>query len=397
MKRAIFYLTYNGVYNNTNGIGTQTKIFLKGIHEHKKRLEDEFGKFDVHIIAPAFDSSVFGFDEKILNNTRDICRQLGGNLHLCNSIIDAPGKNFWSVDNWKSISISASSLILQASVRYEEVLVICVDPPFLHVPLEIERNKQNFNKNIKSLITLYTSSFIHDKNAIKVEKLEWEYSGVSGTKLFTEVKMAKVCDFMKNHYIDEYGCHEESFVTYDSSLLLSDEDFVKLNEDAIEKIIKKYNIPKNEKIILAFGRAAWIKGFDVLLESMKSVKSKVHLVLIVVPFDGEKDITANEYLDFIKTNNINCTFLQGYNRELPLALSQWKNTKAVVCPSRGEPFSNIPLEVGLWAKDQGAVVIASDIDGFTEQITDGLNGFLFKSDNPKDLSQKIEKCQDPIF
>lgn len=124
---------------------------------------------------------------------------------------------------------------------------------------------------------------------------------------------------------------------------------------------------------------------------MKFVKSKVHLVLIVVPFDGEKDITANEYLNYIKTNNISCTFLQGYNRELPLALSQWRNTKAVVCPSRGEPFSNIPLEVGLWAKDQGPVVIASNIDGFTEQITNGVDGFLFQNDNPKDLSKKIEK------
>lgn len=236
MKKAIFYLTYNGIYNNTNGIGTQTKIFLRGIHEHKKRLEDEFGKFDVHIIAPAFDNSVFGFDEEILNSTRDICRQLGGDLYFCNSIIDAPGKNFWSVDNWKRISVSASSIVLQASIRYEEVLVICVDPPFLHVPLEIERNKQYFNKNIKSLITLYTSSYIHDKNAIRVEKLEWEYSGVSTTKLFTDVKIAKVCNFMKNHYINEYGCHDELFVPYDSSLLLSDEDFIELKEDAIEEI-----------------------------------------------------------------------------------------------------------------------------------------------------------------
>ena len=30
MPNAIFYLTYNGIYNFTNGIGTQTQLLLRG-------------------------------------------------------------------------------------------------------------------------------------------------------------------------------------------------------------------------------------------------------------------------------------------------------------------------------------------------------------------------------
>jgi glycosyltransferase involved in cell wall biosynthesis len=44
----------------------------------------------------------------------------------------------------------------------------------------------------------------------------------------------------------------------------------------------------------------------------------------------------------------------------------------------------------LWAKDQGPVVLASNIGGFTEQIHDMENGFLFDVDNQEDLAKKIE-------
>jgi glycosyltransferase involved in cell wall biosynthesis len=48
----------------------------------------------------------------------------------------------------------------------------------------------------------------------------------------------------------------------------------------------------------------------------------------------------------------------------------------VVVPSRQETFSNIPLEVALWARQQGPVVAASHVGGFVDQIEDGVTGFF---------------------
>jgi glycosyltransferase involved in cell wall biosynthesis len=48
----------------------------------------------------------------------------------------------------------------------------------------------------------------------------------------------------------------------------------------------------------------------------------------------------------------------------------------VVVPSRQETFSNIPLEVALWARQQGPVVVASRVGGFVDQIEDGVTGFF---------------------
>jgi hypothetical protein len=155
MKNALFYLTYNGIYNNTNGIGTQTKTLLSGLLEGRDSLMDDLGDFDVHIITPPFNDNVFGFSKSDLEYAEKTIHQLGGQIHYCSSMVDAPGQNFWSVDNWQEVSNSAASIILQRSKEYNEILVICVDPPFLHVPITLEKMKSYFNPNIKSLITLY--------------------------------------------------------------------------------------------------------------------------------------------------------------------------------------------------------------------------------------------------
>ena len=61
-----------------------------------------------------------------------------------------------------------------------------------------------------------------------------------------------------------------------------------------------------------------------------------------------------------------------------MALCQWPRTHMVVVPSRQETFSNIPLEVALWARRQGPVVVASRVGGFVDQIEAGVTGFFIE-------------------
>jgi glycosyltransferase involved in cell wall biosynthesis len=48
------------------------------------------------------------------------------------------------------------------------------------------------------------------------------------------------------------------------------------------------------------------------------------------------------------------------------------------------------MEVAIWAKNQGPVVLASNIGGFMEQINNRKNGFIFNIKNNKDLIKKIK-------
>jgi glycosyltransferase involved in cell wall biosynthesis len=62
----------------------------------------------------------------------------------------------------------------------------------------------------------------------------------------------------------------------------------------------------------------------------------------------------------------------------------------VVVPSRQETFSNIPLEVALWARQRGPVVVTSRVGGFVDQIDDGINGFFIDITSCQNMAQTIQ-------
>lgn len=384
MKNSIFFLTYDGYYNFTSGIGTQTKTFLRGIEAYYQEYCKLYGEFEINLIVPDFDDTVYGYNEQDIKYADKIISNLGGKVYKCTSSLDKDGTNFWTNNNWKKVSASAASIVLREAIKYKKVIVITVDPPFLHTPEYISAYNKSDLK-IQSVILMYTSTRIHDKK-LSSDRLEWEYNGLLSAQKYKNIKIGNVCDYMHDHFVKFYGVNLNSFIPYPSSLFLEDNDFSNLSQPKISYILNKYNIPTNKDIIFAFGRTAWVKGFDTLLKSFGLIQSKIHLVLISTQFEDG----IQEYETLIKNNGINCSLLTEFTRELPIALCQYKQCKIVVCPSRREPFSNIPLEVGLWARKNGPVVLASNIGGFIEQIDDNKNGFLFNVDDHEDLARKIE-------
>jgi glycosyltransferase involved in cell wall biosynthesis len=66
----------------------------------------------------------------------------------------------------------------------------------------------------------------------------------------------------------------------------------------------------------------------------------------------------------------------------------------VVVPSRHETFSNIPLEVALWARENGPVVVASTAGGFIDQIEAGVTGFFIDTSSSQHITQTILQVLD---
>jgi glycosyltransferase involved in cell wall biosynthesis len=104
------------------------------------------------------------------------------------------------------------------------------------------------------------------------------------------------------------------------------------------------------------------------------VRERCHFVLISVPYINDDYQNTYDYL--INEHRISATHVKAFTRELPKALCQWPRTRMVVVPSTHETFSNIPLEVALWARRQGPLVVASQVGGFVDQIEDGVTGFF---------------------
>ena len=163
--------------------------------------------------------------------------------------------------------------------------------------------------------------------------------------------------------------------------MLQDEAVVRATLDA-------YGIPLDADLVLAFGRAAPIKGFERLIPALAPLRDRLHFVLISVPYIND-DSQQQVYDQLLQRHAIRATHIKEFTRDLPRALCQWARTKVVVVPSRHETFSNIPLEVALWAREKGPVIVASATGGFIDQIVPGVTGFLFDISSSQQLTETI--------
>jgi len=131
---------------------------------------------------------------------------------------------------------------------------------------------------------------------------------------------------------------------------------------------------QNPLFLAAYGRFCFQKGFDVLLQAMKLIP---HLpIKLRIGGEGvqEKELKqlaqGFENIEFVGRIDDVPSFLQ--------------SSDVVVIPSRWEPWGNVCLE----AKAAGKPVIASNVDGLTEQVQNC--GLLIPADDPKALAKAIE-------
>jgi glycosyltransferase involved in cell wall biosynthesis len=156
----------------------------------------------------------------------------------------------------------------------------------------------------------------------------------------------------------------------------------------VRTTLQSFGIPLNADVVLAFGRAASIKGFEWLIPALAPLRDRIHFVLISVPYIND-DSQQQMYDQLLQQHAIRATHIKAFTRDLPRALCQWPRTKMVVVPSRHETFSNIPLEVALWARENGPVVVASTIGGFVDQIEAGITGFFIDNSSSQHITQTL--------
>jgi glycosyltransferase involved in cell wall biosynthesis len=115
--------------------------------------------------------------------------------------------------------------------------------------------------------------------------------------------------------------------------------------------------------------------------------------LISVPYSSD-DPQQRLYDRLLAAYGIRATHITHFTRELPRALCQWPRTRMVLLPSQQETFSNIFLEVALWARQNGPVVVASRVGGFLDQIEPGVTGFFLDLASPDAMAYTLRQVLD---
>ncbi len=160
---------------------------------------------------------------------------------------------------------------------------------------------------------------------------------------------------------------------------------IKLSDE--EKLIKKWNLNKDNKIILFPGRLTAWKGQEMFIESLGILKKKNfdnNFTAIILGNDQGRKIYKKKLERLVEQHrlNNNVLFVENFNI-MPIA---YKVSNIVVsCSIEPEAFGRIAVE----AQSMEKPIIASNIGGSIETIIDNKTGFLFEAGNPNKLSEKI--------
>lgn len=165
----------------------------------------------------------------------------------------------------------------------------------------------------------------------------------------------------------------------------------KFNCDFGQPLKKELNVGKGTLLVGMIARFQEIKGHDIFVKAVKIIirDSDIKNVKFVIvgdnTFGNEKDQEyKNEIFKYVKKHNLNKhIYFLGERQDIPEILN---SLDILVVPSRNESFGMVIVE----ALAAGCPVIASNCDGPSEIIKDGINGLLFEKENILHLKEVLE-------
>ncbi|MEW6411019.1 MAG: glycosyltransferase family 4 protein [Candidatus Zixiibacteriota bacterium] len=145
---------------------------------------------------------------------------------------------------------------------------------------------------------------------------------------------------------------------------------------------EKYSLGGNTLLIIAAGRLSPEKGHRQLLLALKELETVHHDFFCVIFGDG---VMSNSLIELAERLNLSAkVVLAGFDRS-------WRDycydADLLVNPSLSEVMPNVVLE-GMAAR---CPVVATDVGGVSELITDGETGFLAEPGSPGSLCNAINR------
>jgi len=150
---------------------------------------------------------------------------------------------------------------------------------------------------------------------------------------------------------------------------------------------RKFGFSENDTILLSLGSIKRIKGNDILLDAFlnlgKEYIKKNNLKLLFV---GEGSM-RNSLEKIVNKEDINSNVIFLGKIPYEKVSEMYKLADLYVIPSL---FEGTPISL-LEAMFNGLPIIGSDTNGINNNITDNVNGLLFKVGDEKELSIKLKK------
>lgn len=147
----------------------------------------------------------------------------------------------------------------------------------------------------------------------------------------------------------------------------------------------RLGLPEGARVLLFFGQIKAVKGLDLLIQSMPRVLREHPDTVLLVAGKAWKD-DLRRYRKQIEALGISesCVLHTRYIPDEEVA-AYYAAADVVVLPYRRIYQSGVLL----MAMSHGKPVVASDLPGMTEVVTDGVNGYLFAAGDAQALAARL--------
>ena len=162
----------------------------------------------------------------------------------------------------------------------------------------------------------------------------------------------------------------------------------KLESDE-KKLLKKWEIEKDKKIILLPGRLTSWKGQELFIEAINLVNIELGyeaFYAVILGSEQGRDLYKKKLIRQAEQFRMN-NQVKFIDHCMDMALAYKISDIIVSASTEPEAFGRVAVE----AQSMEKPIIASNIGGSNETVIDEKTGYLFEAGNAKELSQKILK------
>ena len=380
MKLLINLCAHDGIISHYTGVGTMVHKYIYMINKILTKYNYDY---HLNLITPQYNKDSFGYSDKY-------CREHSFNTKT--SIIQISNgsngtQNFGNIDNWKELTKNTAQFINQNITKdYDKIITIYNDVPFTNLARFLDTD----SKHIKVWIP-HSSGLIHNEDEFRQqnsqeqqERIDLELSAVQYINKMPMCYLGYISEYMKEHFVREYGLLKNKLLNLKNGEVLDDIDFVFDDLPKIEKMFGK--IKDYDNVLLSFGRAEKYKNHEATLK----LGAYLDVKTIIVPqsyYKGQPIIDEYKKL----AQKINAIVLDDAPFDfVHYFLKNFKGNIIVLIPSTKEPMGLIVNEIRKYNKDN-ILLVVNDIPGLREQVKDGVDGVLVNVEDFYNSAIKIKK------
>jgi glycosyltransferase involved in cell wall biosynthesis len=363
VRRALVVALHDGFYSAATGAGLSNQALLTTA---VARLP---GGTDLVVAPVRLDPTSSEYDHAAHQQTRAI---LDRAPHMVIPVDNGTGgqTRFGDLAAFQHLAKDTARVIRGLACEYDEGALLAIDRPFVGLGPHLA------NDPAWTRAYLPRSSALHHDD---IDHSNWEHDGLRGW-LDAGATIGAISNHMRD-LLQSHGVPDARILDVPNGLT-----------GPIVPLSAAPSIPPAARngFLLAFGRAAPYKGFDDLLDAFDLLLSQgaepPHLLLAAVTDNDER--TAYQRRLAHRCAELPVTLWTRFDSGIPGMLGH-PALRAVIVPSRVEPFGRIPLEA--FAAGAGPV-IATTAGGLTDTVIDGVTGYTAAPGDPHSLADAIRSA-----